>query len=660
MIRKLLVANRGEIACRVIATARRMGIATVAVHSDADAGAVHVRLADEAVLIGAAAPAASYLSIGAILGAARSAGADAVHPGYGFLSENSDFAAACIDAGLVFVGPPAEVIRSMGDKSRAKALMREAGIPVVSGYDGTDQEPARLAEEAARIGYPLLIKAAAGGGGRGMRKVMRSDDFPEALASARREADGAFGDDTVLLERLIQPARHIEVQVFGDSSGSVVHLGERDCSAQRRHQKIIEEAPAPSLDGSLRSAILDDAVRAAQAIGYIGAGTVEFVLGPDGAHHFLEMNTRLQVEHPVTEMITGLDLVEWQLRIASGERLPLAQTDIGTDGHAIEARLYAEDPYSGFLPQTGTVEHWRVPAETGPGLRVDGGIAEGDVVTPHYDPMVAKLVAHGASRDEAIARLKGLLLAHPLFGVNTNRSFLLDLLGSDAFETGVMTTDLIDRWVAGRDTILAAGAPSDIDIALAGCALADIDGDWFRSTGEATCPLTLECDGARFEVELHFQRGALSGIAVDGRPVGISGIAISGNAIGFRSDGVARRATVLVRKDSVWLDREGRTFRFEEPDQLAGSREAGDPGRVVSPVAGLVREMRVCVGDVVHAGDTVAVIEAMKMETPLAARADGRVAEVVRAAGSQTRVGDVVVVIDTGDGNGKGNTDVRA
>ncbi|MEY4375862.1 MAG: hypothetical protein RJB26_412, partial [Pseudomonadota bacterium] len=419
MIRKLLIANRGEIACRVMRTARRMGIATVAVYSDADAEALHVRLADEAIRLGPATARESYLDSARVIAAALASGADAIHPGYGFLSENAAFAEACIAAGLCFVGPPAAAIRAMGGKSAAKALMETAGVPVVPGYHGDDQHVQTLQAAAERIGYPVLLKASAGGGGKGMRVVARSEDFAAALASCQREAAASFGDAHVLVEKYLERPRHVEIQVFADQHGHCLYLHERDCSVQRRHQKVLEEAPAPGLSAEQRCAMGEAATRAAQAVGYVGAGTVEFIMGADGNFHFMEMNTRLQVEHPVTEMITGLDLVEWQLRVAMGEPLPLTQAQVPLRGHAIEARLYAEAPLKGFLPSTGKLVHLRFP-ETSAAVRVDTGVTCGDTITPYYDPMIAKLIVHGTNREEALVRLRVALAACEIAGPETN------------------------------------------------------------------------------------------------------------------------------------------------------------------------------------------------------------------------------------------------
>ncbi|MEY4415023.1 MAG: hypothetical protein RIQ53_2316 [Pseudomonadota bacterium] len=444
MFERILIANRGEIACRVIATARRLGIATVAVHSDVDAGARHVRLADAAQAIGPAPARQSYLAIDRLIAAARASGAQAVHPGYGFLSENADFAEACEAAGLVFIGPPAAANRAMGSKSAAKALMAAAGVPLIPGYHGEDQQVERLAEEARRIGWPVLIKASAGGGGKGMRRVDAPEDFAAALASCQREAAQSFGDARVLVERCVARPRHVEIQVFADRHGHVVHLGERDCSVQRRHQKVLEESPAPGMTPERRAAMGRAAVEAARAVGYVGAGTVEFILDAAGDFHFMEMNTRLQVEHPVTEMVTGLDLVEWQLRVAAGEPLPLRQEEIRLRGHAIEARICAEDPDRGFLPCTGRIRHLALPA-TGPHVRVDHGLGLGDEIGAHYDPMLAKLIVWDEDRPRALARLRRALADWQLLGVGHNVAFLQRLVATRAFTEADLDTALIPR-----------------------------------------------------------------------------------------------------------------------------------------------------------------------------------------------------------------------
>ena len=497
---KILIANRGEIACRIIRTAKALGYRTVAVFSDADAGALHVRQADEAVRIGAPPARDSYLNVAALLAAAKVAGADAVHPGYGFLSENAAFAEACAGAGLIFVGPPPAAIHAMGNKARAKKLMAAAGIPCVPGYEGADQSDATMLAEGRRVGFPLMVKAAAGGGGRGMRLVTSPDELANALTRARSEAASAFGSGELILERAITEGRHIEFQIFADRHGNVVHLGERDCSVQRRHQKVIEETPSPAVSADLRTTMGEAAVAAARAIDYVGAGTVEFLLDRSGKFYFLEMNTRLQVEHPVTEAVTGLDLVAWQLRVAAGENLPLEQHHIQRNGHAIEARLYAEDPHSNFLPQSGTLIAWR-PA-SGEGVRIDHGLASGAGVSPFYDPMLAKVIAHGASREEARRRLIVALENTVALGLVTNRSFLIAVLRHPAFAAGEATTDFIDRYFAAGSDAMRGAEPDNRTLALAALLLFEarsratasvsaVARNW-SSTGAATWPLRVD------------------------------------------------------------------------------------------------------------------------------------------------------------------------
>src|SRR5882724_9182861 len=457
MFKKILIANRGEIACRVIKTARRLGVATVAVYSEADANARHVRLADEAVLIGPAAARESYLVGERTLEVAKRTGAEAVHPGYGFLSENAEFAEACEKAGIVFIGPPASAIRAMGSKSAAKALMEAAGVPLTPGYHGDNQDPAFLAEQADQIGYPVLIKASSGGGGKGMRRVDAAADFEAALASCKREAANAFGDEHVLVEKYVLKPRHIEIQVFGDTHGNCVYLFERDCSVQRRHQKLLEEAPAPGMTSERRAAMGQAAVDAAKAVGYVGAGTVEFIANQDGSFYFMEMNTRLQVEHPVTEMITGQDLVEWQLVVAAGGRMPLTQDELRIDGHAVEVRLYAEDPARNFLPSTGTLVHLRLPQENAH-VRVDTGVREGDTVTPFYDPMIAKVIVHDHDRRSAMRRMAALMGETEVVGVTTNSQLLKALCSHPAFVGGEVDTGFIERH---RDELFPKAVPAD-------------------------------------------------------------------------------------------------------------------------------------------------------------------------------------------------------
>ncbi len=645
-IRKLLIANRGEIACRIMRTAAAKGIATVAVYSDADAGAVHVKQADEAVHIGPSPAAQSYLNIDAIIEAAHQTGTDAIHPGYGFLSENSGFAEASAAAGLTFIGPPASAIASMGDKATAKTIMEEAGVPTVPGYRDS-QDDAVLAKAAEAIGTPLLIKAVAGGGGRGMRRGDDLTAFREALTSARREAQSAFGNGDVMLEKCITSAKHIEVQIIGDAHGNVLHLGERDCTAQRRHQKVIEEAPSPSLTAAQREAICADAVTAAKAVSYINAGTVEFLLADDGAHYFLEMNTRLQVEHPVTEEVTGIDLVAWQLRVAAGGKLTLEQKDITPTGHSIEARLYAEDPAADFAPQTGRVLHWR-PQDAE--LRIDDGITEGDAITPHYDPMIAKIIAHGSDRVAAIQHLAEALRKAPLLGLRTNRRLLINLLESDAFREASLDTATLDRWVETGNAAIAPKAPASEDFAIAGAFLAlERGGDWWRSSGIAECPLTIFIGEDERDVHLTFERSQLTNLIVDGETIAVAEPRFEDRMLSFTLDGIAQRATVLRDGATIWLDRSGTTLTAQEADPTGTSTQTVDSSRITAPVSGLIQAMPVVVGDKIEVGQTLAVIEAMKMETVLTATASGKVKAIAATEGAQAKAGDVLIELELDD-----------
>ena len=631
--RKVLVANRGEIACRVMRSAQRLGYRTVAVYSEADAGALHVRQADEAVAIGGAAAASSYLDIAKLLAAAAQTGADAVHPGYGFLSERADFAAACVQAGLVFIGPPAEAIRAMGDKAGAKRRMIAAGVPCAPGYLGDDQGEERMAAEAARLPLPLLVKAVAGGGGRGMRLVRELSELPAALAGARREAESAFGDGTLMLESLIERGRHIEIQVFADAHGQALHLGERDCSAQRRRQKLLEEAPSPAVDATLRAAMGRDAVAAALAVGYQGAGTVEFIVDAQGRHFFLEMNTRLQVEHPVTECITGLDLVEWQLRIAAGQPLPLQQHEVRFEGHAIEVRLVAEDPYDGWAPQTGRVLGWRPEAS---GVRVDHGLAEGDEVSPWYDAMVAKFIAHGRDRADATRRLVRALEQSPLIGVRNNGRFLRDLLRHPDFVEAKLDTGTLDEWAASGEGLLQRPAVPDEAWRLAAALRGGIAQPKVRPLGLAGFDLTLACDG-----ETRRQRVPVDGVEllshVDGE-------------LRYEIDGVSRRARCIVEGSTVHLALDGAVFNFVEALPGALARSAADPRQSRAPVAGVVAQLLVAPGDTVVAGQPLASVEAMKMEMWLHAAAAGTVGAVHACVGEPVAAGALLVEIETEEG----------
>jgi len=613
MIRTLLIANRGEIACRIARTARAMGLRTIAVYSDVDAHAAHVEAADEAVCIGPASARESYLRADRILEAAKSTDADAIHPGYGFLSENAEFAQACAAAGLVFVGPTVSAIRAMGLKDNAKNLMQAAGVPVVPGFHGEDQS--RLASEADRIGYPVLIKATAGGGGKGMRRVERAQDFAAALEGARREAASAFGDARMLVEKYVAHSRHIEVQVFADAHGNAVHLFERDCSLQRRHQKVIEEAPAPGMSGKLRAAIGALAVKAARAVGYVGAGTVEFIadagegLAADRIW-FLEMNTRLQVEHPVTEAITGFDLVEWQLRVAAGEPLPKCRDEIAAKGHAVEARLYAEDPGHDFLPSTGTLERFKLPS----GIRVDAGVREGDVVTPFYDPLLAKVIAHGPTRATAVKQLADALAVAEIGGLRTNAGFLVRVLRQAEFRAGAIDTHFIAR----HPELSAPPLPSERVLAAAARLLMQAPvgndpwsrADGFRLAGTAKRKVEFIVDGARVSVNV---------------PV----VAERGLPVAFR----------LNCGDIAVMD-EGETVVLHPHDPLCDAEEEGEAADgVAAPMPGRVIQVRVAPGQKVRRGEALMVLEAMKMEHTLSAPRDGTVESVGAAEGDQIAEG---------------------
>jgi 3-methylcrotonyl-CoA carboxylase alpha subunit len=650
VFRKILIANRGEIAARVARTCRRLGVATVAVHSDADARAPHVAACDEAVRIGPAPVAESYLRADAILDAARATGAEAVHPGYGFLSENADFAAAVAAAGLTWIGPPPAAIRAMGLKDAAKARMEAAGVPVVPGYHGAEQDPRFLAGAAAEIGFPVLIKARAGGGGKGMRRVDRPEDFAEALEGAAREARSSFGDGAVLIEKYVASPRHIEVQVFADAHGGAVHLFERDCSLQRRHQKVIEEAPAPGMDPDMRAAMGAAAVRAAQAVGYVGAGTVEFIAdASDGLRadrfYFMEMNTRLQVEHPVTEAVTGTDLVEWQLRVAAGEPLPMAQDDLRIDGWAVEARLYAEDAAHDFRPATGRLTHLRLPD----GVRVDAGVREGDAVTPFYDPMIAKLIAHAPTRAQALARLAGALDRVEVAGCVTNAAFLARLLRHGDVAAGRVDTGLIARAGAALTADPPAGA---IDWAMAaagalGLTRAAGDGPWgardgWRAWGTATAradfaggAVNLAREGAGWRADT--PAGAVALTATPGHD----------GALAVVADGRAAPVRVVADARGVVVLRGGAARRFEAVDPLAAAEEAGAAGdEARAPLPGVVKAVHVAPGDAVAAGDRLVTVEAMKMEHALRAGRDGVVAAVAVAEGDQVEEGALLAALE--------------
>ncbi|MBL0283320.1 MAG: acetyl/propionyl/methylcrotonyl-CoA carboxylase subunit alpha [Zoogloea sp.] len=661
MFNKILIANRGEIACRVIKTARRLGIKTVAVYSEADAGARHVRLADEAVLIGPAPARESYLVIERIVAAARQTGAQAIHPGYGFLSENEDFCHACEAAGIVFIGPPVSAIRAMGSKSEAKKLMEKAGVPLTPGYHGDNQEAGFLNVQADAIGYPVLIKAAAGGGGKGMRLVERSADFLDALASCKREAAASFGNDHVLVEKYLTRPRHIEIQVFGDTQGKVVYLFERDCSVQRRHQKVLEEAPAPGMTPERRAAMGQAAVEAAKAVGYVGAGTVEFIANQDGSFYFMEMNTRLQVEHPVTEMITGLDLVEWQLRVAAGQPLPLVQEQLAINGHALEARIYAEDPSKGFLPSTGRLVHL-APPEEGMHVRVDTGVEEGDEISPFYDPMIAKLIVWDVNRDRALARMLQALAEYRVVGVANNIEFLSRLTACPAFANADLDTGLIERekdylfpeqlepareaWLAvalaellrerERAGQLAAGHPEP-------------DSPWHRRDGwriNSAASRTLIFRLGEVEKMLAVtDRGGAFDITLDGVVSTVSGSLNPRGLLRAELDGLRTTATVVVAGERRHLFGNGRAWQFAAVDPLFHSGEGGGAeGGLLAPMPGKVIALIAAEGATVDKGAPLLILEAMKMEHTITAPSAGTVKAFRFAVGDQ--VGDGAELVD--------------
>ena len=646
---KVLIANRGEIALRVMRSARRLGLGVVAVYSDADRDALHVRQADQAVRIGEALPAQSYLNIGAIIAAAKASGADAVHPGYGFLAENEDFAQACKDAGLVFIGPSPQAIHAMGNKAGAKEIMNKAGVPCVPGYQGADQGDEIMLVEARQIGFPVMIKAVAGGGGRGMRLVPDAVSFPDALRSARSEAKAAFGDASVILERAIQNPRHIEIQVFGDAHGNAIHLGERDCSVQRRHQKLIEEAPSPAVTPELRARMGEVAVAAVKAMRYEGAGTLEFLLDESGAFYFMEMNTRLQVEHPVTEAITGLDLVELQLRVARGEPLPEKQQDIKFSGHAIEVRLCSEDAAHDFMPQSGRMARWQVPE----GLRVEHALQSGTEIPPFYDSMIAKLISHAATREEARGRLICGLEQLTAFGVTTNQAFLMSCLRHPGFARGEATTAFID---AHRDELLAPRRDGGFDAAIAGLLLyvTNPHGPSWHSGRSlaATFPLPakIEIAGRTRELEAARERDGSYTIASEGQSYEFEIDQLDPDTVRFHHDGVMGNASFLRDGDRLYLQHHGVPLAVTDLT-LAGPKAAatnGGDGKVRAAMNGRVVAVLVERGDRVTAGQPVMTLEAMKMEHVHKAGIDGVVAAIDATEGEQVTMGKVVVEIEAG------------
>ncbi len=665
---KILIANRGEIACRVMRTAKALGYRTAAVFSDADADALHVRHADEAVRIGLPPVQDSYLNIEAILSAAKVADADAIHPGYGLLSENAAFAKGCAQAGLVFIGPPAAAIDAMGNKARAKTLMEAAGVTCVPGYRGSDQSDEKLTAEAGRIGYPLMVKAAAGGGGRGMRLVTAPEELGNALARARSEAARAFGSDELIVERAIADARHVEIQVFADQHGNVIHLGERDCSIQRRHQKVIEEAPSPVVSAELRARMGEAAIAAARAVSYVNAGTVEFLLDPVGKFYFLEMNTRLQVEHPVTEAVTGLDLVEWQLRVAAGERLPLQQHQIAFNGHAIEARLYAEDPYENFLPQSGTLVDWRPASRAG--VRIDHGVVAGQTVTPFYDPMLGKVIAHGATRDEARRRLILALEDTVALGLTTNRTFLAAVLRHPAFIAGEATTGFIDQHFCANSDAMRRPWPDLRTLALAAVLLFEAraiggenapDAQNWSSTGIAAWPLRLTLGDTHHPANITAFGANRYLVALGKDMVEVSIKERREGEVSFIAMGLQQIARFASREGALYLDLNGVTVTVRETALEAGRTERGNgSSRLVAPMNGVIVGVHAEPGDRVTRGQRIIVLEAMKMQHEICAERDGTVEKVLVKPGDQVATRQLLAELTPAVSATKDRTEARS
>ncbi len=645
--RKILIANRGEIALRVMRTAKRLGYETVAVYSTADANARHVREADQAVWIGESQPSQSYLRVDAIIEAAKASGADAIHPGYGFLAENAEFAKACREAGLVFIGPSPEAIHAMGNKAGAKDIMQKAGVPCVPGYQGEDQSDATMLTAAKRIGFPVMIKAVAGGGGRGMRLVQSEAAFPDALRGARSEAQNAFGDPNVILERAIIQPRHIEIQVFGDRQGNAVHLGERDCSVQRRHQKLIEEAPSPAVSPELRARMGGTAVAAVKAIGYEGAGTLEFLLDAAGNYYFMEMNTRLQVEHPVTEAITGLDLVEFQLRVAGGEPLPLKQEDVKFEGHAIEVRLCAEDAEHGFMPQSGRMLRWRAPSE----LRVEDALESGGEIPPFYDSMIAKIIGHGATRDEARRRLTAGLVQMTALGVATNQSFLARCLDHPAFAAGQATTAFIEEHsgdLLGAKTnagLHAAVAALLVHVAAIGPVHVQ---QCLGLTHGYPIPMRFDLDGHIIEPTVRRARGDIFKVGLGESEHTLTLGARDGDVLHFTCDGVLASATFVRNGTDMYFNFAGITSHVHDLSHAAVMKagDAGSDGKLRASMNGRVVSVLAKIGDTVAAGAPVIVLEAMKMQHVHAAPVSGKLAALNAAEGDQVTTGFVIAEIE--------------
>jgi 3-methylcrotonyl-CoA carboxylase alpha subunit len=662
MLETVLIANRGEIACRIIATCRRLGIRTVAVYSDVDADSRHVRLADQAIRIGSPPARESYLVIDRILDAARRTNARAIHPGYGFLSENADFAEACLQAGIVFIGPPPSAIRTMGSKAAAKILLRKAGVPMIPGYDGPNQSPEYLSQQAESIGYPVMIKANAGGGGKGMRRIDASVDFPAALASCKREAAAAFGDDSVLIEKCLVQPRHVEVQIFADTYGNIVSLFERDCSVQRRHQKVIEESPAPLITSETRQALGTAAREAARSVGYVNAGTVEFLMDREGAIYFMEMNTRLQVEHPVTEMITGLDLVEWQLRVAAGERLPLAQNELVARGHSIETRIYAEDPANEFMPSIGTLVHLKMPEPT-KHVRIDTGVEQGDAITPYYDPMIAKLIVWDETRELALERLDSALAEYQIVGVASNVGFLRRLVTSSSFVAAALDTSLIDRehaWLYPEfkvppDTAIIIAA---LAVLLSECASATTgEGsklpwsarDGWRLYATYTRTLVFTQGHRKYNASVEYLSSNYR-IGIGQASYFVSGKLKLGNSIVATINGQRLHATAVSIDSelSIFITCESHELTFVDPLAMASEVHAKDSS-LLAPMPGRVVTQLVEPGVLVEIGASLLVLEAMKMECTIHAPSAGRVQSFLFAAGDQVTEGAELLRFDPED-----------
>lgn len=653
---KILIANRGEIACRVMRTAKELGYRTVAVYSEADAGARHVHVADEAVCIGPAQVNQSYLVIDAIIAAAKKTGADAIHPGYGFLSENADFARACEAAGIVFIGPTVEAIHLMGSKRLSKIAMLAAGVPCIPGYEGAAQDEDTLIREAGRIGYPLMIKASAGGGGRGMRLVHEASELAEQIRTARSEAQNAFGSGELILERAVIKPRHVEIQVFGDQLGNIVYLGERDCSVQRRHQKVVEEAPCPVMTPTLRQAMGEAAVKAAASVNYVGAGTVEFLLDQSGEFFFLEMNTRLQVEHPVTELITGQDLVAWQIRAAAGQPLPLQQDEIRLTGHAMEVRLYAEDAAHNFLPQTGQVLRWE--PELLDGVRIDHGLVEGQEISPFYDPMLAKIIAYGATRDDARRKLVRAVEECVLLGVNGNQRFLANLLANPEFASGNATTAFIAEHF-NADPSLTAQAPAASELAIAAALLYQQSANarahqrelaGWRSAGSAPWQFTLKHGEQKHRVNLEVQvAGSQPSLlaTVGDTQVSLTLLASDGRWLTLELDGIRRRIAYQQQGEQLWLyGHYGNLELLDVTHEPVGGQNAASSGAVKAPMDGAIVDVLVSEGERVSKGQLLVVLEAMKMEHPMKAGVDGTVRRIGISKGDQVKNRQLLVEIE--------------